>query len=116
MDHIFNGTFYSSQPDLNWVAEGMINVLHKSESYVTNVHSVAGDGVFSQLENNEIRLVDLKSNTTRVLMSTRDVRDVSFPACQGSFVFANLHSFLAGWTSVAHIRLEIIRRYAIRAH
>lgn len=23
MDHIFNGTFYSSQPDLNWVAEGM---------------------------------------------------------------------------------------------
>jgi hypothetical protein len=25
MDHIFNGTFYPSQPDLNWVAEGMLN-------------------------------------------------------------------------------------------
>lgn len=22
MDHIFNGTFWASQPDLNWVAEG----------------------------------------------------------------------------------------------
>jgi len=29
MDHVFNGTFYASQPDLNWVAEGVISTPRK---------------------------------------------------------------------------------------
>ncbi|KAF9482998.1 hypothetical protein BDN70DRAFT_874224 [Pholiota conissans] len=56
MDHIFNGTFWASQPDLNWVAE-------------------AGDGVFSLQEQGYIKLVDLKSGVTRNLISTADVKD-----------------------------------------
>ena len=39
---------------------------------------IAGDGVYSQLENKEIKLVDLESNKTRVLLSVDDVTDVSF--------------------------------------
>ena len=27
MDHIFNGTFRYSRPDLNWVAEGALNII-----------------------------------------------------------------------------------------
>ena len=44
-------------------------------------HTTAGDGVFSRLDGNEISLVDLKSNTTRILISTYDVKDVSFTTC-----------------------------------
>ncbi|PPQ68381.1 hypothetical protein CVT25_007919 [Psilocybe cyanescens] len=56
MDHIFNGTFWPRQPELNWVAE-------------------AGDGVFSLSEGGYIKLVDLKSNTTTNLIRTADVKD-----------------------------------------
>ncbi|KAF8957141.1 dipeptidyl peptidase IV N-terminal region-domain-containing protein [Flammula alnicola] len=56
MDHIFNGTFWARQPDLNWVAE-------------------AGDGVFSLSEGGYIKLVDLKSNSTRNLIANEDVKD-----------------------------------------
>ena len=37
MDHIFNGTFYASQPDLNWVGEGMINFLEHSLSLICTI-------------------------------------------------------------------------------
>ncbi|KDR80915.1 hypothetical protein GALMADRAFT_241446 [Galerina marginata CBS 339.88] len=56
MDHVFNGTFYAAQPDLNWIAE-------------------AGDGVFSLSEGGYIKLVDLKSNTTTNLIRNDDVKD-----------------------------------------
>lgn len=55
-------------------------------TYPTDMYSEkAGDGVFSQLEKNEIKLVDLKSNTTRVLMSIKDAKDVSIPIYPGVF-------------------------------
>ncbi|KAF9529024.1 dipeptidyl aminopeptidase [Crepidotus variabilis] len=58
MDHVFNGTFWPSAPELNWVVE-------------------AGDGVFSQLTDGQIKLVDLKNNKTTVVVSTLDIKDES---------------------------------------
>ncbi|RDB18477.1 putative dipeptidyl-aminopeptidase B [Hypsizygus marmoreus] len=56
MDHLFNGTFAIERKSVDWVPE-------------------AGDGVFSVLEGNDIKLVDLKTNTTKVLVSRSDVKD-----------------------------------------
>ena len=75
MDHIFNGTFYSSQPDLNWVAEGTWKLL-SSERCLPHIIPLAGDGVFSLSEGGYIKLVDLKSNTTRNLLAYENVKDV----------------------------------------
>ncbi|KAF8513011.1 dipeptidyl aminopeptidase [Hysterangium stoloniferum] len=58
MDHIFNGTFRTDKKSLNWVPE-------------------AGDGVFSINEFGLIKLVDLKTNSTTVLLRNRDVRDAN---------------------------------------
>ena len=58
MDHIFNGTFGVSKKSVHWVPE-------------------AGDGVFSIQENGHIKLVDLKNNSTTILVDTQDVRDPS---------------------------------------
>ncbi|KAK0215844.1 dipeptidyl aminopeptidase [Armillaria nabsnona] len=56
MDHVFNGTFWAAERRLAWVGE-------------------AGDGVFSIVEEGEIRLVDLERNETRVLVRLEDVLD-----------------------------------------
>ncbi|KAK0188392.1 dipeptidyl aminopeptidase [Armillaria mellea] len=56
MEHVFNGTFWAAERRLAWVAE-------------------AGDGVFSVVEEGEIRLVDLGRNETRVLVRLEDVVD-----------------------------------------
>ncbi|KAI6130211.1 dipeptidyl aminopeptidase [Pisolithus thermaeus] len=56
LDHIFNGTFGASLQTVHWVPE-------------------AGDGVFSMMENGRIVLVDLKTNETKPLISTADVKD-----------------------------------------
>ncbi|KAG6865647.1 hypothetical protein C0991_000566 [Blastosporella zonata] len=56
MDHIFNGTFTAQRKSVNWVPE-------------------AGDGVFSIFENGDLKLVDLKTNTTKVLVSSKDIKD-----------------------------------------
>ncbi|KAK0202348.1 dipeptidyl aminopeptidase [Desarmillaria ectypa] len=56
MDHVFNGTFLAVERRLAWVGE-------------------AGDGVFSVVEEEEIRLVDLGRNETRVLVRLEDVKD-----------------------------------------
>ncbi|KII86043.1 hypothetical protein PLICRDRAFT_44497 [Plicaturopsis crispa FD-325 SS-3] len=58
MDHVFNGTFAAHRQSLNWVAE-------------------AGDGVFSISQDGYIKLVDLKTNSTKVLVDTRDIKDES---------------------------------------
>ncbi|KAJ7074230.1 dipeptidyl aminopeptidase [Mycena amicta] len=55
MDHVFNGTFSPDRRGLDWVPE-------------------AGDGVFSIFEDGYIRLVDLKTNTTKDLVYTFDVK------------------------------------------
>ncbi|KAJ7460697.1 dipeptidyl aminopeptidase [Mycena latifolia] len=55
MDHVFNGTFSVDRRALAWVPE-------------------AGDGVFSTFEDGYIRLVDLKTNTTKDLVYTFDVK------------------------------------------
>ncbi|KAK7031462.1 dipeptidyl peptidase IV N-terminal region-domain-containing protein [Favolaschia claudopus] len=55
MDHVFNGTFSADRRSLSWVPE-------------------AGDGVFSIWENGYIKLVDLKTNTTKDLVYTFDVK------------------------------------------
>ncbi|KAL0954070.1 hypothetical protein HGRIS_005220 [Hohenbuehelia grisea] len=56
MDHVFNGTFSVQRRSLRWVPE-------------------AGDGVFSIISGSSIQLVDLKSNHSRTLVSTNDVKD-----------------------------------------
>ncbi len=58
MDHIFNGTFSATRQDIHWVPE-------------------AGDGVFAVRQGSSISLVDLKSNSTKELLSTQEIRDVS---------------------------------------
>lgn len=40
---------------------------------------IAGDGVYSVSEDGIIKLVDLKSNTTRNLVQQADVKDVGYP-------------------------------------
>ncbi|KAJ7156898.1 dipeptidyl aminopeptidase [Mycena crocata] len=57
MDHVFNGTFSPNRRDLAWVPE-------------------AGDGVFSVFEEGYIKLVDLKTNTTKKLVYTFDVKNM----------------------------------------
>ncbi|KAF8638411.1 hypothetical protein AX17_002236 [Amanita inopinata Kibby_2008] len=56
MDHIFNGTFLPDAYRLHWVPE-------------------AGDGVFSILQDGYIKLVDLKTNSTKNLVARQDVKD-----------------------------------------
>ncbi|KAF9037893.1 dipeptidyl aminopeptidase [Hymenopellis radicata] len=58
MDHLFNGTFFTEHKSLAWVPE-------------------AGDGVFSIVDGNDIKLVDLKTNTTSTLVSLNDIKDES---------------------------------------
>ncbi|VDC05083.1 unnamed protein product [Peniophora sp. CBMAI 1063] len=54
MDHVFNGTFSAERQGLAWVPE-------------------AGDGVYSTYAEGFILLVDLNTNTTRILLNTADV-------------------------------------------
>ncbi|KAG6879049.1 hypothetical protein C0992_005538 [Termitomyces sp. T32_za158] len=56
MDHMFNNTFRVDRKTVNWVPE-------------------AGDGVFSLFEGGDLKLVDLKTNTIRVLVSSKDIKD-----------------------------------------
>ncbi|KAH7910473.1 dipeptidyl aminopeptidase [Hygrophoropsis aurantiaca] len=58
LEHVFNGTFWPEQNGLHWVPE-------------------AGDGVFSIMQDYQIKLVDLKTNTTTTLVSMTDVKDQS---------------------------------------
>ncbi|GBE89421.1 Probable dipeptidyl-aminopeptidase [Sparassis crispa] len=56
MDHVFNGTFNAQSQGILWVPE-------------------AGDGVFATTKDGHIVLVDLKTNTTKNLVSFTDFRD-----------------------------------------
>ncbi|KAI0765616.1 dipeptidyl aminopeptidase [Trametes elegans] len=56
LDHIFNGTFSVHSRSILWVPE-------------------AGDGVFATVEGAAVSLVDLKSNSTKQLVSLTDVKD-----------------------------------------
>ncbi|KAH9945746.1 dipeptidyl aminopeptidase [Amylocystis lapponica] len=56
MDHVFNGTFSASSQSVNWVPE-------------------AGDGVYAISKDGYISLVDLKSNTTKNLLTLADIKD-----------------------------------------
>ncbi|KAH9913079.1 dipeptidyl aminopeptidase [Epithele typhae] len=56
MDHMFNGTFSPHVKSINWVPE-------------------AGDGVFAAIQGTGINLVDLKTNTSRQLVSYSDIKD-----------------------------------------
>ncbi|KAJ7643291.1 dipeptidyl aminopeptidase [Mycena polygramma] len=58
MDHVYNGTFTVDRRSLAWVPE-------------------AGDGVFSISEDGYIKLVDLKTNTTKDLVYTFDVKSAN---------------------------------------
>jgi len=74
MDHVFNGTFYAEHKDIHWVPEG--KAVSFVMCYSRNISRVAGDGVYSVFEDEYIKLVDLKNNSTKNLVSARDVRDV----------------------------------------
>ncbi|KAI0351315.1 dipeptidyl aminopeptidase [Trametes cingulata] len=56
MDHIFNGTFSAQSRSVLWVPE-------------------AGDGVFATVQGPVISLVDLKTNSTKELVSLTDLKD-----------------------------------------
>lgn len=57
MDHIFNGTFSPERTSLHWVPE-------------------AGDGVFSIVQGDTIKLVDLKTQQSQDLVTVKDIRNV----------------------------------------
>lgn len=76
MDHIFNGTFSVDRNTVEWVAEG----LYSSERHDVDANTergahAAGDGVFSLKQDGYIKLVDLKTNTTKNLVSVSNVKD-----------------------------------------
>lgn len=74
IDHIFNGTFASERRSINWVPEGVFNLLRIIRLIQTR--HVAGDGVYSLFEYGDLKLVDLKTNSTKVLVSSKDIKDV----------------------------------------
>jgi dipeptidyl aminopeptidase len=75
MDHLYNDTFTPTVRNLHWVPEGDLQVFT-----ILNLFSeelpLAGDGVFSVLEDGFIKLVDLKNNSTRTLVAESDIKDV----------------------------------------
>ena len=73
MDHIFNGTFGAQSQTLRWVPEGG---LLSSLLLILLTHDSAGDGVFATTIDGHIALVDLKTNSTRNLVSMGDIKDV----------------------------------------
>ncbi|KAG6917095.1 hypothetical protein DXG01_003915 [Tephrocybe rancida] len=73
MDHVFNGTFSAERKTVNWVPEGTF-CSHLSLTCSDWVPT-AGDGVFSIFELGDLKLVDLKTNTTKVLVSSKDIKD-----------------------------------------
>ena len=82
MDHIFNGTFGAQSQTLRWVPEGG---LLSSLLLILLTHDSAGDGVFATTIDGHIALVDLKTNSTRNLVSMGDIKDVRV-------MFISLHS------------------------
>ncbi len=74
MDHLFNGTFSTEHKSLAWVPEGRL-VIYVRRSLFNSF--VAGDGVFSIVDGNDIKLVDLKTNTTSTLVSLSDIKGES---------------------------------------
>lgn len=75
MDHVFNGTFNAQKQSLNWVPEGLSNQRYLSPTQLLMSNS-AGDGVFSIAQDGYIKLVDLKTNTTKDLVALKDIKDV----------------------------------------
>lgn len=72
MEHMFNGTFWAEKQKVEWVPQGM----HRPILFFISINVPAGDGVYTILKDDAIKLVDLKTNTTKILLSRYDVRDV----------------------------------------
>ena len=86
LDHIANGTFRPDVQSLLWVPEGLSSI--SIRVYIeSNVFCFpAGDGVFATMEDGTIELVDLKSNSTTVLVKLTDIKDASTSIlCRGGF-------------------------------
>ena len=73
LDHVFNGTFGVDKHGVRWVPEGLAISIFSSSSADG---FKAGDGVFATTRDGNIVLVDLKTNTTRNLVSFMDLKDV----------------------------------------
>jgi dipeptidyl aminopeptidase len=79
MDHIFNGTFTPNDQDIGWVPEGVsVQILKRIITEQRCRECKAGDGVFATSQAGFIQLVDLARNSTRILVSEADVKDVRF--------------------------------------
>ena len=75
LDHIFNRTFSAHSKLLEWVPEG-IWVLSPEASWLP--YFTAGDGVFSSTDDEgNISLIDLRTNTSEILVKRANVKDVS---------------------------------------
>jgi len=78
LDHIFNGTFYARSKSLEWVSEGICNLSTERGSSSWPFYFIAGDGVFSSTnDEGDISLIDLRTNTSKILVKRADVTDVS---------------------------------------
>jgi len=75
LDHISNGTFLPHVQRLLWVPEGAWFVPSCVCAGPDTPFS-AGDGVFATMGDGTIELVDLKSNSTTVLVKLADIKDV----------------------------------------
>ena len=78
LDHIFNGTFFAHSKSLAWVSEGICGLSKEGGSSSCIFYFIAGDGVFSSIDDEgNISLVDLRTNTSKVLVKRADVKNVS---------------------------------------
>lgn len=78
LDHIFNGTFYAYSKSLEWVSEGIWGLPTEGGGSSWLFYFIAGDGVFSSTDDEgNISLVDLRTNTSKILVERADVKDVS---------------------------------------
>ena len=77
LDHIVNGTFRPDVQNLLWVPEGALFILLCVCTGIDYIPFLAGDGVFATMGDGTIELVDLKSNSTTVLVRLSDIKDAS---------------------------------------
>jgi dipeptidyl aminopeptidase len=78
LGHIFNGTFYAQSKSLEWVSEGIWGLSTEGGSSSWLFYFIAGDGVFSSIDGEgNISLVDLRTNSSKILVERAEVKDVS---------------------------------------
>jgi len=75
MDHVMNGTFTPEYKRLHWVPQG--KPTSEGSDVQFSSFGPAGDGVFSEEQDGNIILIDLRTGVNRTLVFGKDVVDVN---------------------------------------